>query len=87
MTDVTQERVGTEAGRRLLEREDLNSRSFALITPEAIAAIEAEARRAALDEAIEAVDRLPWVEEWEDCHAGVRAALAALREQQETDGE
>jgi len=37
----------TTAGRELLERESLNSRSFPLITPEAICAIEEEA--AALD--------------------------------------
>jgi hypothetical protein len=34
----------TEAGRRLLDRESLNSRSFTLITAEAIEAIEQEAR-------------------------------------------
>ena len=36
--------VSTRAGQELLERESLNSRSFSLITPEAIAAIEAEVR-------------------------------------------
>ena len=35
----------TKAGKRLLAREAYNERSFALITPDAIAAIEAEAAR------------------------------------------
>lgn len=35
--------IRTAAGRALLEREALNSRSFTLIRPEDIAAIEAEA--------------------------------------------
>ena len=38
--------VRTTAGKRLLANEAMNARSFALITPEAIAAIEAEAEAA-----------------------------------------
>jgi hypothetical protein len=48
----------TDAGKQLLGREAYNSRSFALITPEAIAAIEAEARHAALIELRAAVEGL-----------------------------
>jgi hypothetical protein len=51
--------VGTEAGRSLLARESLNSRSFTLIEPDAIAAIESEARAAALREVAEKVRALP----------------------------
>jgi hypothetical protein len=48
MTDraVQPEAPTTEAGRVLLEQEAYNSRSFPLITVEAIVAIEAEARAA-----------------------------------------
>ncbi len=43
----------TEAGRRLLDREAYNSRSFTLITAEAIIAIEEEAARIAIIEQAE----------------------------------
>ncbi len=43
----------TEAGRRLLDREAYNARSFALITAEAIIAIEEEAARIAIIEQAE----------------------------------
>jgi hypothetical protein len=44
--DVQPEAPTTKAGRVLLEQEAYNSRSFPLITVEAIVAIEAEARAA-----------------------------------------
>jgi hypothetical protein len=48
----------TEAGRRLLAREAYNSRSFALITAEAICAIEDEAAQMpARAEEVERLDR------------------------------
>lgn len=46
----------TAAGKRLLEREALNSRSFTLIRPEDIAAIEAEAHAAGAAEALRRVE-------------------------------
>ena len=51
--------MSTEAGRRLLERESYNARSFPLIDAEAIAAIEAEARAVLLAELEAGVGKLP----------------------------
>jgi len=50
MPSKTPRQPDTKSGLALLEREDENSRSFPLITSEAIVAIEDEAYNAALDE-------------------------------------
>lgn len=52
----------TKAGRALLEREAYNSRSFSLITADAIAAIESEA---GCDRLREAASALNWFMEHE----------------------
>jgi hypothetical protein len=49
----------TKAGKALLEREAYNSRSFTLITPEAIVAIEREAARDAVARLVEADSAAP----------------------------
>ncbi|HEY6568584.1 MAG TPA: hypothetical protein VI341_13795 [Actinomycetota bacterium] len=76
----------TTAGRALLKREELNSRSFALITTDAIVAIEREAAtraRSGLDAGLlyEAIRRT-WVAGHDDLRSGlttdpIEATLAA----------
>ena len=74
----------TAAGRALLEREQLNARSFPLITQEAVLAIEAEARADLLDRLAAGVRDMTWAPdgddesevEWID-----RAAVLALIEE------
>lgn len=62
MTTRTDAEPLTAAGKALLRREDFNERSFALITAEAIIAIETEAARLNVDRlkaALHAVEHLP----------------------------
>ncbi len=76
----------TDAGKALLACEAYNSRSFALITAEAILAIEAEARADAIRDAATAVERLaPCLlhstedPAWPDKHLHRSFVLAAIR--------
>lgn len=68
--------------RALLEQESYNSRSFALITPEAITAIEREARAATIAAIRARVDKFAddgdiggYESGWHDCRAVVLALL------------